>query len=257
MQTRSQTMPSNAARFDDLESKLDKMLELQTASNTLMSSLSRRVDSIDTKLEVFAGDIHDHEVQLTTQKCMIEELQKELDRALEYIDILENRQREKNLKLLNVPESAESERGLIPLLMDIIATEWGLQLQEDDFEKAHRLGPLKEQARRPRGIIFQVQRLQTKVQILKAIKTSNAGRSEETDPAHRKYRIIPDISVQTQKKRDAFWPLRDQLHRNKITTRMRHPATLVVVDGEEEFKFSNLQEAKTELCKRFPAIFQG
>ena len=71
MHTRSQTgeMPaSNAQRFDDLESKLDKLLELQTATNTLMSSLTTRVDSIDNKLEKVDGEAHEHATQLSTQK---------------------------------------------------------------------------------------------------------------------------------------------------------------------------------------------
>ena len=52
MHTRSQTgeMPaSNAQRFDDLESKLDKLLELQTATNTLMSSLTTSLDHSTNK----------------------------------------------------------------------------------------------------------------------------------------------------------------------------------------------------------------
>ncbi len=34
-------------RFDDLESKLDKLLNLQTATNTLLSSGAQRVDALD------------------------------------------------------------------------------------------------------------------------------------------------------------------------------------------------------------------
>lgn len=64
MFTRSQTaeMPTNAARFDELDSKLDKLLALQTTTNTLVSSLTKRVDSIDNKLGLLNGELHTHAI---------------------------------------------------------------------------------------------------------------------------------------------------------------------------------------------------
>lgn len=53
-------MPTNAARFDELENKLDKLLEMHKDTNTLISSLVKRVDSLDHRMEVFTGEIHDH-----------------------------------------------------------------------------------------------------------------------------------------------------------------------------------------------------
>lgn len=77
--TRSQTeeMPvNNAARFDDWKSKLDKLLTLQASTNTIVSSLSTRVDSIDHKLGVINGELHTHATQLSAQQKLIDELQK-------------------------------------------------------------------------------------------------------------------------------------------------------------------------------------
>lgn len=53
-------MPTNAARFDEFDSKLDQVLALQIATNTLVSSLSARVDSIDNKLGLLNGEMHNH-----------------------------------------------------------------------------------------------------------------------------------------------------------------------------------------------------
>ncbi len=46
---------TNAGRFDDLENKLDKLLEMQTAGNTLMASLVKRLDSSEKKVEILTG----------------------------------------------------------------------------------------------------------------------------------------------------------------------------------------------------------
>ncbi len=76
-------------------------------------------------------------------------LKKDLAQAMEYINLLENRQREKNLKILDVPEGLEKSSGMIPFLLNLLETECGLKLHEMDLEKAHRLGILREKSRRP------------------------------------------------------------------------------------------------------------
>lgn len=255
MNTRSSNkpaMPTNAARFDDLESKLDKLLEMQTAANTLMASLVKRLDSSDLKVEVITGEVHQHGVQLEDQQTTIEALKKELAQAADHIDILENRQREKNLNILDVPEQSEKTLGMIPFLVNLFETEWGLKLVEMDFEKAHRLGSLK--STRPRAIIFRVQHFQTRSKILQAVKERRSKKqdSEEDSSKYPTYRIIPDSSALVRKKRDAFWPLRERLHKLDITTRIKFPATLVVVDGEDQWMFSTVEEAETEMNKRYP-----
>lgn len=153
-------MPTNAPRFDDLESKLDKPLEMQTTANTLLASLLKRLHSSDLKAEVITGEVRQHGVQLEDQQATLEALTKELAEAAGHIDILENRQREKNLKILDISEQSEKTHGMIPFLVNLFETEWGLKLVEMDFEKAHRLGSLKSS--RPRANIFRVQHFQTK-----------------------------------------------------------------------------------------------
>lgn len=252
-------MPTNAARFDELENKLDKLLEMQKDTNILISSLVKRVDSLDHKMEVFTGEIHDHAGRLDNHQSSIKELEKKYNQALEFIDLLENRQREKNLRLLDVPEHSEKGTEMIPFLIKLLNEEWGLSLSEADVEKAHRLGAYKKNARHARGIIFRVQNIQTKHKILQAVKvrrTQNASTEEDAsaEEERRKYRIVPDISVQMRKRRDAFWPLRERLHKLNITTRVKYPAVLVVQEGEDILTFSTLQEAEEQLHTRFPSI---
>ena len=199
---------SNAARFDELENKLDTLLEMHSTTNALITTLVTRVDSIEQKFESVSGDLHDQAIRIDNHQELIAKLQKNLDHAMEHIDTLENRQREKNLKLLAVAENLEDNSGLIPFLIQLLEIEWGIKLKSTDLEKAHRLGRLDKASRNPRPIIFSVSNFQTKLQILKdGTKRWANGR----EPS--KYRIVPDISQQLRKKRDAFWPLREQLHK--------------------------------------------
>lgn len=151
-----------------------------------------------------------------------------------------------------MPEHSEKGTEIIPFVIKLLNDEWGLSLSEADVEKAHRLGAHKKNARYARGIIFRVQNMQTKHKILQAVKVR---RTQDTsfEEEKSKYRIVPDISLQMRKRRDAFWPLRERLHKLNITTKVKYPAVLLVQDGEEELRFSNLQEAEEELNTRFPA----
>ena len=51
---------------------------------------------------------------------------------MEYINLPENRQHEKNLKLLDVPEWLGKGTEMIPFLGKLLNTEWGLSLSEAD-----------------------------------------------------------------------------------------------------------------------------
>lgn len=119
--TRSQTeMPAGEnSRFNDLESKLDKLLNLQTVTNTLLSSVVQRVDALDKKTETLIGDMHEQVVmQEAYQPCIIE-LENKLQLAMDYIDQLENRHRQNNL-LLNVLESLEENMGMFAFLVKLL-----------------------------------------------------------------------------------------------------------------------------------------
>lgn len=89
---------------------------------------------------------------------------------MEYIDQLENRNRQNNLRLLNVPEGVEEDNQMIPFLIDIFEQKWSLDVKEEDFERAHRVGIRKETAKHPRAIIFKLHHFQKKLEILKGSK---------------------------------------------------------------------------------------
>ena len=68
-------------------------------------------------MESLTDEIHDHAIQLDNQQGSNTELQKNLDQAMAYIDLLENRQREKDRNLLDVPEQLGKGTEMIPFLV--------------------------------------------------------------------------------------------------------------------------------------------
>ena len=232
------------ARFDELDSKLDKLLELNASTNTMLNNVVGRVDTLDAKTESIMADVHEQGLRLNSQEKRVSELEKKLQQANDYIDQLENRHRENNLRLLNAGEGEERNTP-IPYLVKILAEKWNLELKEDDFEKAHRVGPLKDNAKRPRAIIFKLHHFQKKQLIWKQTRETPEGCD---------LKIVQDTSVQLRMKKAEYWPLREQLHLLDIKTYIKHPATLYVEDGETTMSFKSPDEAKREMKRKYPAI---
>ncbi|XP_034545240.1 uncharacterized protein LOC117816948 [Notolabrus celidotus] len=236
------------ARFDELESKLDKILELNASTNTLLNSVVQRMDAFDGRMENLVGEMHDQGVKLDTQENRVSKLERKMQLATDYIDQLENRHRQNNLRLLNVPEREERDLPMITFLVKTLKEKWSLTLKEEDFERAHRVGPIKDNAKHPRAIIFKLHHFQKKLQILKQAK----GRQDGSN-----FRVVTDMSAQTRARRAEFWPLREQLHRLNVKTFLRHPATLCVEDGGTVMSFGSFEEAKVELQQKYPSIIKN
>lgn len=168
-----QTNTSMNTRLDEMDAKLDKILESNISTRQVLDTLLQRVNSLDTHVETLTGKTHDNEVDIEAQKTRVTELEKKLDQAMEYIDQLENRNRQNNLRLLNVPEGEEEDHQMIPFLINIFEQKWSLDLKEADFERAHRVGIRKETAKHPRVIIFKLHHFQKKLEILRGSKKKN------------------------------------------------------------------------------------
>lgn len=237
--------PSYNARFDEIESELDKLLELNSSINTLLNAVVQRVDALDTRMETLMGEMHNQGVNLDSQEKRVLALEKKLQQATDYIDQLENRHCQNNLRLLNVLEREEKDMSMIIFLVKTFEEKWSLMLKEEDFERAHCVGPIKDNAKYPWAIIFRLHHYQEKLQILKLSRERQDGCN---------FRVVTDMSAQLRSRRTEFWPLREQLHRLKIKTYIRHPATLCVEDDGKVMSFSSLEEAKGELKRKHPSV---
>lgn len=240
-----ETIVSLGAKLADLTSKMDKLVELTTANNILLNSVVKRVETLEAKVDTNAGALHDTGVKLDAQDERVLDLEMKLQKAMEMIDQLENRHRQNNLRLLNVPEKEEGGMLMIAFLVKIFKEKWKLQLEENDFERAHRMGPARENQRYPRAIIFKLHHFQKKQLILNSCRRS---------PEDGAFRVVPDISAQLQARRAEFWPLRKQLHQLGVKTFFRHPAILWVEDGAEKMSFNSPDQAQEQLKLHYPTI---
>lgn len=226
-------------RFDELDTKLDRLLELHSNTNALLNAVVGRVDTLDTKTDSIMADVHDQGVKLDAHEKRVSELEKKLQQATDYIDLLENKHREMNLKLLNAEEGFEKDMSMVSFLVQILEEKWSLKLKEEDIEKAHRIGTIKSNAKYPRAIIF-------KLHHWKQTREKREGCN---------LKIVMDSSALLRKKIAEFWPLREQLHQMNMKTYIKHPATRCVTDEENvTTSFTSFNEAKQKLKEKHPSM---
>lgn len=148
------------ARFDGLESKLNKLLQVNTSTNTLLDSAVKRIEALENRFESAMTEVHDYGVLVEVQVSRTGALEKKLQDALDHIDQLENRHRQNNLRLLNVLEGSEKDLPMSAFLVKTFAEKWKLEFKEEDFERAHCVGAKRDDTRYPRVIIFKLHHYQ-------------------------------------------------------------------------------------------------
>ena len=105
-------------------------LQSQTKKNE--SSISKLKESLDTKLEVLTGQLHEANTRIDQIENDITKYAKEIDDTYERLLSLERYSRDYNLRFYNIPESTGED--WIAKLRDIIEND--LQLQTN-IENAH------------------------------------------------------------------------------------------------------------------------
>lgn len=63
-----QTNTSMNTRLDEIDAKLDKILESNILTKELLDTMLQRVNSLDKHVEMLTGETHDNEVDIEAQK---------------------------------------------------------------------------------------------------------------------------------------------------------------------------------------------
>ena len=139
---------------DDLKEMKGAQVKIQRDVESLQSqikinesSISKLKESLDTKLEVLTGQLHESNTRIDQIQIDITKYAKEIDVTYERLLSLERYSRDYNLRFYNIPESTGED--CIAKLRDIIGND--LQFQPN-IENAHRIGPFKDDGT-PRPIL--------------------------------------------------------------------------------------------------------
>ncbi|XP_072890665.1 uncharacterized protein [Hemitrygon akajei] len=180
----------------------------------------------------------------------------ESKRLLEKVDVLENFNREKNIKIVGLKEGIEGEdpiKFFQKWIPETLEMEEGSQLIE--IEWAHRaLRPKPQQDQNPRSILIKCLRYQDKERILKAAAQGARKRNGPLMIEGKRVLFYPDISYDLLKRRKEFNPVKKVLWEKGYQFILRYPATLMILLDDEERRFFTDHWKAEEFVQGLPNI---
>uniref|UniRef100_A0A087YRQ6 L1 transposable element RRM domain-containing protein n=1 Tax=Poecilia formosa TaxID=48698 RepID=A0A087YRQ6_POEFO len=235
---------------DSENSKSDQIL---VALESLKSEFSSKLDGLLVTLQDMKQEMKDYNERMLRAEDRISSAEDEVanlqasvsalqakNKSMEdkLID-LETRSRLNNLRLVNLPEGAEGS-DLCAFLEKWIPEALGSEKLQTSLslERAHRLGPRKDGASRPRALIMKFLNFREKQAVIRVAR-------EKKDIFYKDKRVhfYPDLATGLHQQRKKFDPIREVLRNLNIRNGITYPATLLVTYENETLAFKTPEEA--------------
>lgn len=230
----------------DMEAMLLKSEERIISTLAAQFSADRaRIDSHDNAIQEIETSMNDMQSRLMQLEKTCTSLKKENETLRLRADALENNSRRNNIRITNLPETAEGPRPstfLAECLKEIFGPDaFPTPLAID---RAHRINVRRGNPDAPRPFIARIHHYQNKELILKLAREK--GRLVYRGTV---IHIFPDYSPEVSRKRAAFSEVKSQLRSAGYSYRMFFPAKLQILDKHgQKITFSTPDEVKSFLA---------
>lgn len=210
--------------------------------NATLNDVRQKLDEYEPRFAEMETRLSDHGDRLDDLEKRVNILEKEKGELLAKTEDLENRSRRNNLRVIGLPEGAESRTGASAFMSRFFVEV----LQDETFTKppeldrAHRA--LRERPadhERPRAMYVRFLRYQEKEQVLAIARK----KGQLLYNGHKIF-IFPDYSAALSKKRAAFNPVKAKLYKKGVKFFLRHPAVLCVTYQQMDYKFESVDAAE-------------
>ena len=211
--------------------KLNGILKASEETSKQLSDCANRIGQAETRLSSVEDDCY-------TLKAKVEKLEGR-NRVLEdKIVDMETRSRSNNVRLVNLPEGAESPDPCAffeSWLPDALDLHLRVPLV---LERAHRIGPKRGTGDPPRPLIMKFQNYKQKTAVMEAAK--------RTDILYKdtRVRLYQDLATEVHKRRKQYDSVRKQLRELGLRHGIRPPATLLVTYRDETLIFNKPAEVE-------------
>ncbi|KAK7882515.1 hypothetical protein WMY93_028689 [Mugilogobius chulae] len=218
--------------------RCDEILKAVDEAKTEISNCTERIAQAETRISTVEDDY-------ATLADMVEKLEKR-NKALEskVVD-METRSRLNNVRLVNMPEGAESNdpcsflESWLPDALDMAPLRTPIVL-----ERAHRIGPKRSAEEPPRALIMKFQNYRQKVAVMSAARKKN-------DILYKniRVRLYNDLATEVHKQRRQFDSVRQQLRALGLRHGISPPAKLLVTYNEQTYTFDKPSEVQQLINK--------
>lgn len=245
--TRSKTSQDSDEKLDSFKSALATMLA--PALEEQRTFIENQFAKLDHKLEQFKADLvkNSNDIKLlkeenkgmnTTITRLSENCQSAWSKLEASIAEQEDRSRRDNIRIINLPENAETSNVRAHLLS--VFPKWFPDLPADGVEvmRARRVGPERTSAGFPRTVICRMLRSTDRDRILKMARDTNIKADG------REIRFAADYSNYTAKRRRAFASAMNTARKLGYTPFLIYPARLKLMRGAEIYFFNTHGDAE-------------
>uniref|UniRef100_A0A3P9MU56 L1 transposable element RRM domain-containing protein n=1 Tax=Poecilia reticulata TaxID=8081 RepID=A0A3P9MU56_POERE len=241
-----------AAQEEISDSENSKSDQILVALESLKSEFSSKLDDLLVTLQDMKQEMKDYNERMSRAEDRISSAEDEVANlhANKLID-LETRSRLKNLRLVNLPEGAEGS-DLCAFLEKWIPKALGREKLQTSLslERAHRLGPRKDGASRPRALIMKFLNYREKQAVIRVARKKDIFYKEQ------RVRFYPDLATGLHQLRKMFDSIREVLRNLNIRNAITYPATRLVTYENETLAFKTPEEA-SEFIKKLRRILGG
>ena len=176
-------------------SKFDGLKQIIVEKNNIIGKLEQEIIELKSEVTDLRKGYNFMSLETSEVKKLVSETEQKATKSIseltEKSNDLEDRSRRNNLVFFGIPELGDKQNteDCNKLITKILASKNILSLGDSDivFDRAHRLGPKKEDQTRPRPIIVRVTFYKDKLHILE-----NANRFRDTP-----YSVSEDFSKET------------------------------------------------------------
>lgn len=201
---------------NDTERDIKTIMERTTDLRQKVEETIPRVDHLESRV----SDIEDADIN--TQQTA-KEVQSRVDALVEIVDYLENKSRQNNLCIYNIPEKSEGG-DMTAFLGQLMGEILGIS-EELGIVRAHRISKERQEFERP--IIVSFFNSDTKARVLHA-----AWKKKEVLYKDKRIYFDHDFSSAVRKQRSLYKPIRQQLKAQNIKTHILAPAKLKVFNED-------------------------
>lgn len=222
---------SVGTRLDTIDGALSEIKTSVTTVESTLSTLCNRVTDLEKRMVEAEGRVSASEDDYNNFNTHLTSMEKTVEQLRMKVDDLENRGRRKNLKIVNLPEKAESGTSLLDFLQTQLPSLTGLPTDFPplEIERAHRaLASTPGPNSPPRSVLVRFLRFSQREAVLRAALKKRDNGSQ--------LRFYPDLSAEVLRRRREFDTVGKMMARRNMYRGFAYPARLRCLhDGRIRF----------------------
>lgn len=225
-------------------SKVDEILTIVTTIKSDLDNIRQDIKDCSERVSQAEARISNNEDEVVTLRAKVSSLETKQKSLENQVMDLESRSRRNNVRIVNLAEGTEGRDPCVflekwlPEILNITPQSPML------IERAHRIGPRREDNTSPRTLILKFLNYRDKEAVLVAAKAKGDIRYNG-----QWIRFYADLAASVQQLRKQYATVREELRQLGLRNGVTHQGKLLVTYERKTFTFTSPAEAQVWIKK--------